>query len=116
MTTTDKPASRTNPLGPGYDVAGQEMRYRDAFNKTLRDEMNRDPDVFVMGEDISGGFDNASLLGCGCGAGGCACDVVGAIIRAGNNALILYWSWKKRGARCQRVETVEANLVFYQRR
>jgi pyruvate/2-oxoglutarate/acetoin dehydrogenase E1 component len=57
MTTTDKPASSTNPLGPGYDVAGQEMRYRDAFNKTLRDEMNRDPDVFVMGEDISGGFD-----------------------------------------------------------
>lgn len=44
-----------NPLGPGYDVAGSEMRYRDSFNKTLRDELNRDPDVFLMGEDIAGG-------------------------------------------------------------
>ena len=31
----------TNPLGPGYEVAGSEMRYRDSFNKTLRDELNR---------------------------------------------------------------------------
>ncbi|GIS30519.1 MAG: hypothetical protein Ct9H90mP2_09020 [Dehalococcoidia bacterium] len=23
-------------LGPGYDVKGNEMRYRDAFNNTLR--------------------------------------------------------------------------------
>ncbi len=58
MTTTEQPPqSKADPLGPGYDVAGQEMRYRDAFNKTLRDELNRDPDVFIMGEDISGGFD-----------------------------------------------------------
>ena len=58
MTTTADPSkSQTNPLGPGYDVPGKEMRYRDAFNKTLRDEMNHDPDVFIMGEDISGGFD-----------------------------------------------------------
>ena len=28
-----------NPLGPGYNVSGSEMRYRDAFNKTLRDEL-----------------------------------------------------------------------------
>ncbi len=58
MTTTDNPpTSASSGLGPGYDVAGQEMRYRDAFNKTLRDELNHDADVFVMGEDISGGFD-----------------------------------------------------------
>lgn len=44
-------------LGPGYDVPGSVVRYRDAFNKTLRDELNRDADVFIMGEDISGGFD-----------------------------------------------------------
>jgi pyruvate/2-oxoglutarate/acetoin dehydrogenase E1 component len=58
MTTTEQAKqSQTDPLGPGYEVAGQEMRYRDAFNKTLRDELNHDPDVFIMGEDISGGFD-----------------------------------------------------------
>lgn len=65
MTTaqqTIKPESvLTHPdvqlLGPGYDVPGSVVRYRDAFNKTLRDELNRDPEVFIMGEDISGGFD-----------------------------------------------------------
>ena len=55
--TTSTTTQSANPLGPGYDAPGQIMRYRDAFNKTLRDEMNRDPDVFLMGEDISGGFD-----------------------------------------------------------
>ena len=43
--------------GPGYGVDGLNVRYRDAFNQTLRDELERDPDVFIMGEDISGGFD-----------------------------------------------------------
>ena len=43
--------------GPGYEVDGLNVRYRDAFNQTLRDELERDPDVFIMGEDISGGFD-----------------------------------------------------------
>ena len=48
----------SNPLGPGYDgVAGSEQRFRDVFRDTLRAEMNRDNDVFLMGEDISGGFD-----------------------------------------------------------
>ncbi len=47
-----------NPLGPGYEgVAGSEKRFRDVFNETLRAEMNRDANVFIMGEDISGGFD-----------------------------------------------------------
>ena len=47
-----------NPLGPGYEgVAGSEKRFRDIFRDTLRAEMNRDDDVFLMGEDISGGFD-----------------------------------------------------------
>lgn len=37
------------------NVSGSEMRYRDAFNLTLRAELERDPSVFVMGEDIAGG-------------------------------------------------------------
>ncbi|MDG0867579.1 alpha-ketoacid dehydrogenase subunit beta [Candidatus Lucifugimonas marina] len=50
--------SQTNPLGPGYEgVAGSETRFRDIFRDTLRAEMIRDEDVFLMGEDISGGFD-----------------------------------------------------------
>ena len=46
-----------SPLGPGYGVAGEFVRYRDAFNRTLRDELRHDPNVLIMGEDISGGFD-----------------------------------------------------------
>jgi pyruvate dehydrogenase E1 component beta subunit len=47
-----------NPLGPGYEgVPGEEKRFRDVFRDTLRAEMIRDDDVFLMGEDISGGFD-----------------------------------------------------------
>jgi pyruvate dehydrogenase E1 component beta subunit len=42
-------------LGPGTDVPGREERYRDAFQRTLRDELNHDPDVFIMGEDVAGG-------------------------------------------------------------
>ena len=34
------------------NVSGSEMRYRDAFNQTLRNELSRDPSVFIMGEDI----------------------------------------------------------------
>ncbi|MFL2665155.1 MAG: alpha-ketoacid dehydrogenase subunit beta [Dehalococcoidia bacterium] len=33
------------------------MRFRDIFRDTLRAEMIRDENVFLMGEDISGGFD-----------------------------------------------------------
>lgn len=51
MTTT----VARNPLGPGMDVPGEELRYRIAFNQTLRDELERDPDVFIMGEDVAGG-------------------------------------------------------------
>ena len=47
--------TRPDPLGPGFDVAGSEIRYREAFNKTLFDELRRDPDVFIMGEDVAGG-------------------------------------------------------------
>ncbi len=47
-----------SPIGPGYEgVPGKEMRFRDIFRDTLRSEMNRDQDVYLMGEDISGGFD-----------------------------------------------------------
>jgi pyruvate dehydrogenase E1 component beta subunit len=47
-------ASRS-PLGPGTEVPGNEIRYREAFNKTLKDELERDPNVFIMGEDVAGG-------------------------------------------------------------
>ncbi len=50
MTTT-----ANNPLGPGINVPGREERYRDSFQRTLRDELERDPDVFIMGEDVAGG-------------------------------------------------------------
>jgi pyruvate dehydrogenase E1 component beta subunit len=46
-----------NDLGPGFNVKGKEVRYRDAFNSTLRDELEHDENVFIIGEDISGGFD-----------------------------------------------------------
>ncbi len=46
-----------NGLGPGFDVKGSEMRYRDAFNNTLRSELEYDENVLIIGEDISGGFD-----------------------------------------------------------
>tara|TARA_B110000438_G_scaffold277196_1_gene299608 strand:+ start:7089 stop:8144 length:1056 start_codon:yes stop_codon:yes gene_type:complete len=46
-----------NNLGPGFDVKGKDLRYRDAFNNTLRNELLHDENVFIVGEDISGGFD-----------------------------------------------------------
>ena len=30
-----------------------QMTYRDALNEALREEMSRDPDVFVMGEEVA---------------------------------------------------------------
>ncbi|MDG2101749.1 MAG: alpha-ketoacid dehydrogenase subunit beta [Dehalococcoidales bacterium] len=48
---------KKNKLGPGFDVPGKEIRYRDAFNNTLREELEYDKNVFIVGEDISGGFD-----------------------------------------------------------
>ena len=54
------PLTKEQP-GPGYDAPGAEMRYREAFNRTLADEMRRDPDVLIMGEDISGGFDKKTM-------------------------------------------------------
>ena len=51
-------STKSLPLGPGYEgVPGKKIRYRDAFNSTLRAEMELVPDVFLIGEDISGGFD-----------------------------------------------------------
>jgi pyruvate dehydrogenase E1 component beta subunit len=47
--------TQSSSLGPGFDVAGSQIRYREAFNKTLFDELRRDPDVFIMGEDVAGG-------------------------------------------------------------
>lgn len=44
-------------LGPGFEVKGSQMRYRDAFNNTLRAELEHDENVLIIGEDISGGFD-----------------------------------------------------------
>jgi pyruvate dehydrogenase E1 component beta subunit len=50
-----------SPLGPGYTGKGEVVRYRDAFNRTLRDELRHDPNVVIMGEDISGGFDKKTM-------------------------------------------------------
>ena len=56
MTTAQAPTKwSSQPLGPGFDVPGKVTTYRETFNQTLRDELNRDPDVFIMGEDIAGG-------------------------------------------------------------
>ena len=35
-------------------MAEREISYREAINETLRQEMRRDPDVILMGEDIAG--------------------------------------------------------------
>ncbi|MBA47017.1 MAG: alpha-ketoacid dehydrogenase subunit beta [Dehalococcoidia bacterium] len=49
--------NNSNKLGPGFNVKGTEIRYRDAFNNTLRSELEYDENVLIIGEDISGGFD-----------------------------------------------------------
>jgi len=38
--------------------AAKPVAYRDALNQALREELTRDPDVFLLGEDIAG-FDGA---------------------------------------------------------
>lgn len=52
MTTT---AAMTPP------AIDRTLRYREAFNEGLRLEMQRDPTVFLMGEDIAGGAGRAHL-------------------------------------------------------
>ena len=44
---------------PAGGTAGGEMTYLEAISDGLRVEMRRDPDVFVMGEDIGGDFGGA---------------------------------------------------------
>jgi pyruvate dehydrogenase E1 component beta subunit len=36
-------------------MAGREITYREAINEALRQEMRRDPNVILMGEDVAGG-------------------------------------------------------------
>jgi pyruvate dehydrogenase E1 component beta subunit len=36
-------------------MAGREITYREAVNEALRQEMRRDPNVILMGEDVAGG-------------------------------------------------------------
>ena len=36
-------------------TATRELQYRDAINEAIRQEMERDETVIVMGEDIAGG-------------------------------------------------------------
>ncbi|MBI4337159.1 MAG: alpha-ketoacid dehydrogenase subunit beta [Chloroflexi bacterium] len=40
-------------------TTAREIRYRDAVNEALRQEMQRDPDVIILGEDIAGGAGRA---------------------------------------------------------
>lgn len=42
-------------------MATRELRYREALNEALRQEMERDPTVFIMGEDIAGGAGRAHM-------------------------------------------------------
>ena len=46
MTTTTAPMSTT---------ATREIQYREAINEALRQEMERDDSVVIMGEEIAGG-------------------------------------------------------------
>ena len=36
-------------------MAMREITYREAINEALRQEMRRDPEVIVIGEDVAGG-------------------------------------------------------------
>jgi acetoin:2,6-dichlorophenolindophenol oxidoreductase subunit beta len=36
-------------------MANREITYREAINEALRQEMRRDPEVVVIGEDVAGG-------------------------------------------------------------
>ncbi|MFN3973949.1 MAG: alpha-ketoacid dehydrogenase subunit beta [Dehalococcoidia bacterium] len=42
-------------------MATRGLRFREALNEALRQEMERDPTVFIMGEDIAGGAGRAHL-------------------------------------------------------
>jgi pyruvate dehydrogenase E1 component beta subunit len=46
MSTAKAPAARKAPSGP------KPVSYREALTQAMREEMERDPDVFVMGEDV----------------------------------------------------------------
>ena len=39
----------------------RELRYREVFNETLRNEMRRDPSILLIGEDVAGGAGRAHL-------------------------------------------------------
>jgi pyruvate/2-oxoglutarate/acetoin dehydrogenase E1 component len=43
----------TTILNNPSKATGREMSYRDALNQALREEMRRDPNVFLIGEDIA---------------------------------------------------------------
>jgi pyruvate dehydrogenase E1 component beta subunit len=49
--TVTSPAPRTHDLAP---PEGRVLTYAEALNEALREEMRRDPTVFVMGEDVAG--------------------------------------------------------------
>ena len=42
-------------------TAERELEYRDAVNEAIHQEMERDPDVIIMGEEIAGGAGRAHL-------------------------------------------------------
>ena len=46
MSTAKAPPARTAPAGP------KPVSYREALTQAMREEMERDPQVFVMGEDV----------------------------------------------------------------
>ena len=46
---------------PGSVGTDRELRYREAINEALRQEMERDPTVIIMGEEIAGGAGREDL-------------------------------------------------------
>jgi acetoin:2,6-dichlorophenolindophenol oxidoreductase subunit beta len=52
VTVTERASASTE--SPDGGVAERQITYAEALNEALREEMRRDPAVFVMGEDVAG--------------------------------------------------------------
>jgi 2-oxoisovalerate dehydrogenase E1 component beta subunit len=55
----DSDTARSSNNGDGEDQADRQLTYIAAISEALREEMRRDPNVLLMGEDIGGSFGGA---------------------------------------------------------
>ena len=62
----------------------RQLRYREAINEALMQEMERDPDIIIMGEEIAGGA-GREHLGIQDAWGGACKITVGLIQKFGSN-------------------------------